>query len=118
MGRMRVLGVAVAVVVATSGCAWVGRVGLSSTGTQPGGGISTGTDVSLTGRFVVFSSDAANLVPNDTNNSVDVFLRDNQLNTTERVSVGTAGVEGNTGGSKVSYRPTVATWRSRAIRPT
>lgn len=98
MGRMRILGVAVAVVVATGGCAWVGRVGLSSTGAQPGGGTSTGTDVSPNGRFVVFSSDAANLVPNDTNNSADVFLRDNQLNTTERVSLGTAGVQGDAGG--------------------
>ncbi|MEP6623200.1 MAG: hypothetical protein ABJC79_02045 [Acidimicrobiia bacterium] len=98
MGRIRVLGAAAAVVIATAGCSWVGRVGLSSTGAQPGGGITTGSDVSPTGRFVVFTSSAENLVPNDTNASDDVFLRDNQAGTTERISISDAEKQASLGG--------------------
>ncbi len=98
MGRIRVFGAAAAVVIATAGCSWVGRVGLSSTGTQPGGGTTTGTDISPTGRFVVFSSDATNLVPNDTNNAIDVFLRDNQAGTTERISISNSEGQASLGG--------------------
>lgn len=47
------------------------------------------------GRYVSFYSFAANLVPNDTNGFIDVFVRDLQLGTLERVSVSTAGVEAN-----------------------
>lgn len=43
--------------------------------------------VSADGRFVVFSSDAANLVANDGNDASDVFLRDRVLGTTTRISV-------------------------------
>ena len=43
--------------------------------------------VSNDGRFVVFSSDATNLVPNDNNGVSDVFLRDRILGTTVRISV-------------------------------
>jgi Tol biopolymer transport system component len=43
--------------------------------------------VSIDGRFVVFSSDADNLVANDTNGISDVFLRDRVLGTTVRLSV-------------------------------
>lgn len=43
--------------------------------------------VSANGRFVVFSSDAANLVSNDGNGVSDVFLRDRLLGTTSRISV-------------------------------
>lgn len=98
MGRIRGFGAVVAVVVATAGCSWVGRVGVSNTGAQPTGGTTTGTDVSPTGRFVVFSSDAADLVPNDTNNAVDVFLRDNQAGTTERISISDSEKQASLGG--------------------
>ena len=43
--------------------------------------------VSTDGRFVVFSSDADDLVANDTNGVSDVFLRDRLLGTTVRISV-------------------------------
>lgn len=43
--------------------------------------------VSTDGRFVVFSSDAADLVADDTNGVSDVFLRDRVLGTTVRISV-------------------------------
>jgi hypothetical protein len=35
-----------------------------------------GIDISRDGRFVVFDSDASNLVPNDNNGTSDVFLHD------------------------------------------
>jgi uncharacterized repeat protein (TIGR01451 family) len=47
------------------------------------------------GRFVAFVSSAENLVPGDTNLSVDVFVRDRLTGTTERVSVTSRGREGN-----------------------
>lgn len=49
------------------------------------------------GRYVAFTSNATNLVPGDTNGKADVFLRDRLLGTTERVSVSSAGGEGNGG---------------------
>jgi Tol biopolymer transport system component len=55
------------------------------------------SSVSADGRYVVFSSDARNLVPNDINNAVDVFVRDRQNGSTERVSVATGGADGDSG---------------------
>jgi hypothetical protein len=39
---------------------------------------------------VAFESDASNLVAGDTNGRMDVFVRDRQSGTTERVSLGPA----------------------------
>ena len=50
--------------------------------------------ISSDGRFVVFTSRATNLVPGDTNQSEDVFVRDLLLGATERVSVGAASAQG------------------------
>jgi uncharacterized protein YycO len=50
-------------------------------------------DVSMDGRYVVFSSDSNHLVYNDTNGVRDIFLRDRLLNTTVRVSLATNGNE-------------------------
>ena len=66
-----------------------------------GGGVADGSlgngdaDISDDGRFVAFSSTATNLLPSgeDTNGKQDVFVRDRQLGTTTRVSVGPAGLE-------------------------
>jgi hypothetical protein len=44
--------------------------------------------ISSDGRFVVFASAAANLVPGDTNGVGDVFVRDRRTRVTERVSLG------------------------------
>jgi Tol biopolymer transport system component len=49
--------------------------------------------ISADGRFVAFSSCASNLAPGDTNGMFDVFLRDRQSATTERVSVKSNGKE-------------------------
>jgi Tol biopolymer transport system component len=54
-----------------------------------------GVAISADGRYIVFVSDASNLVAGDGNGVADVFVRDTKLHTTERVSVSTAGVEGN-----------------------
>jgi Tol biopolymer transport system component len=43
---------------------------------MPGNGESFGASVSDDGRFVAFASNATNLVPDDTNNTIDVFVRD------------------------------------------
>lgn len=43
------------------------------------------------GRFVAFASEAANLIPGDSNGQSDIFLRDQLTGTTEIVSIGTSG---------------------------
>jgi Tol biopolymer transport system component len=50
--------------------------------------------ISDDGRFVVFASDATNLVANDTNAARDVFVRDRTAGTTTRVSVTSDEVQG------------------------
>jgi Tol biopolymer transport system component len=54
-------------------------------------------DISADGRFVVFESQATNLLgPGiDTNGAWDIFVRDRQRGTTARVSVGPGGVQSN-----------------------
>ncbi|AVP96332.1 hypothetical protein C7S18_03620 [Ahniella affigens] len=47
--------------------------------------------ISGDGRYVLFSSLASNLVPNDTNQVEDVFLRDRQLGQTTRISLTNQG---------------------------
>lgn len=48
--------------------------------------------ISSDGRWVVFRSDASNLVPGDTNNKKDIFLKDTQSGVTTRVSTSTSEV--------------------------
>jgi Tol biopolymer transport system component len=66
------------------------RVSVSAAG-QEGQGSSHGPALSGDGRYIAFWSNAANLVGSDGNGASDVFLRDQQLGTVERVSVDTAG---------------------------
>ena len=47
--------------------------------------------ISADGRYVAFESEASNLVAGDTNGSMDFFVRDRVLGTTERVSVSSSG---------------------------
>lgn len=51
--------------------------------------------LSADGRFVSFNSESTNLVPNDTNGQIDLFVRDLFANQTTRVSVGTGGTQAN-----------------------
>jgi Tol biopolymer transport system component len=70
------------------------RVSVSSAGTQSNG-ISQMPDISADGQVVAFQSYGANLVPNDTNGTSDVFARNLATNLTARVSVAANGAEGN-----------------------
>ena len=51
--------------------------------------------ISHYGRYVVFQSDATNLVTGDTNTAADIFLHDTQTNMTTRVSVASDGTLSN-----------------------
>lgn len=73
--------------------AQIERVSAASDGSE-GGAASTTASVSADGRFVVFTSDAANFVPNDTNGR-DVFVHDRMLRTTELVSLSSGGTQAN-----------------------
>jgi archaellum component FlaF (FlaF/FlaG flagellin family) len=77
-----------------SGAAKTRRVSVSSAGAQ-GNGNSDDLTISKTGRYVAFSSLASNLVPGDTNGVSDIFVRDRLTGKTTRVSVSSAGVQGN-----------------------
>ena len=84
---------------AKAGCTPSGRgrtelVNVSTEGVQADARVLRAT-VSANGRYVAFSSAATNLVPGDTNGYADVFVRDLRLRTTTRVSVSSAGLEGN-----------------------
>jgi putative cell wall-binding protein len=70
------------------------RVNLSHDG-QESDGYSSLESISDDGRYVVFSSDATNLVADDTNGVRDVFVRDRVAGTTKRVSVNSDGDEAN-----------------------
>ena len=70
------------------------RVSVSSSGTQADG-FSGWPSVSADGRYVAFESSATNLVSWDTNGQGDVFVRDRQLGTTDLVSIGVGGFQGN-----------------------
>ena len=56
-------------------------------------GISINSSVTDDGHFVAFESVASNLVPGDTNNNSDVFLRNRLLGTTVRVSLTLGGAQ-------------------------
>jgi len=79
------------------------RVSVDSFGGQANGN-SYATDMSPDGRFVVFHSDATNLVPGDSNGVTDVFVHDRQTGQTTRVSIGANGTQGNgpSSGGKIS----------------
>ena len=68
------------------------RVSVDSSGAQ-GNGTSYQSAISADGRFVAFQSSSDNLVAGDTNRVKDVFVRDRQAGTTERVSLRTTGKE-------------------------
>src|SRR6266536_5956726 len=77
-------------------------VSVNASGIGGGNGHSISPALSANGRYVVFESEASNLVPNDTNNASDVFLRDLASGTTTLVSVNSAGTGGGNGPSTSS----------------
>jgi Tol biopolymer transport system component len=70
------------------------RESLASSGTQ-GNASSYSPSISRGGRFVVFVSDATNLVPGDTNGVADVFVHDRLTGQTTRESVSSTGAQGD-----------------------
>lgn len=96
----------------------IARVSLATDGTE--GNEASGidfeaysVDISANGRFVVFSSEATNLVAGDTNNRRDVFLRDRDVDgdgiydepgavSTIRISNGLSGLQANADSWQVS----------------
>jgi len=66
-----------------------------------GNGPSVNPSISADGRFVAFQSRASNLVPGDTNNAADIFVRDRVNKTTERLC---DAVQGN----KFSFTPSIS----------
>jgi Tol biopolymer transport system component len=83
------------------------RVSVDSAGNQGNQGPFSFTSPSISpdGRFVAFYSYATNLVPGDTNNHRDIFVRDTLTNTITRVSVDSAGNQAN----EDSFSPSIST---------
>jgi hypothetical protein len=79
------------------------RVSVSSAGVA-GNGTSTRPTIDASGNLVVFDSSASNLVASDTNSVLDVFVHDRTNHTTSRVSVSSAGAQGN----GASYSPMIS----------
>ena len=79
------------------------RISVDSAGTQTDDD-SLRPSLSLDGRYVAFQSAATNLVADDFNQTGDIFVRDRQSGSTERVSTDSAGNQGNlqSGGASIS----------------
>jgi Tol biopolymer transport system component len=83
------------------------RVSIASDGTEANGS-SFASSLSADGRYVVFTSEASNLVPDDTDASQwNVFVHDRATRLTSRVNVASDGTEarggdGDSGGGSLS----------------
>src|SRR6266478_4204552 len=69
------------------------RISVGPDGAQPDAG--SYSSVSADGRYVAFYTAASNLVPGDTNQAFDVFVRDMKTGAVDRVSVASDGTQGN-----------------------
>ena len=90
---MLTLVVSAAAPAVASAAAKTKRASVKSNGSQSNGEVKFLPAISGNGRFVVFRSDATNLVSNDSNGVDDLFIRDFKKGKTRRVSVGSNGVE-------------------------
>lgn len=79
------------------------RISVDNSGIE-GNNESSGPAISSNGRYVAFHSKASNLIEGDGNYAIDVFLRDLKKGVTERVSLDSSGVEGNS----TSIYPTIS----------
>ncbi|MEO7836728.1 MAG: hypothetical protein ABIS21_03675, partial [Acidimicrobiales bacterium] len=70
------------------------RVSVAGVNTQSNG-TSLTPAISGDGTYVTYASWASNLVPGDTNNRADIFVRNTVAKTTKRVSLATGGAQGN-----------------------
>jgi hypothetical protein len=103
-----------------SGCT-VGtrRISVAAGGSDANG--ASGTP-SFSGRYLAFASAASNLVANDTNGLVDVFMRDTCVGAagdctpaTERISVGVGGVQADGASSEPRVGPALAEYDGRFV---
>ncbi|MEP7054292.1 MAG: fibronectin type III domain-containing protein [Actinomycetota bacterium] len=78
------------------------RMSVTSSGAQAGGGDDP--RLSADGRYLVFSSGAADLIAGDTNASVDVFLSDRLTGIVRRISLTSSGTQGD----GYSYLPRIS----------
>ncbi len=84
------------------------RVSTSRTGEQSNGE-SRAPQISADGRYVVFTSKATNLVPNDTNNAQDVFRKDMVTGEIARLSATATGAQGQGNATEAdSYNPQIS----------
>jgi len=68
------------------------RISVDSNGNQANG-YSQSPNISSDGRYVVFSSDASNLVSGDTNGKRDMFIHDTQTSETKLINLNIDGSE-------------------------
>lgn len=98
----------------------IGRVQMVSVAADggPGNRPSRQADVSADGRFVVFASDASDLVAGDSNGRTDIFVRDLVTGATTRASVSTDGDQGTLPSSTpaISANGRVVSFESSAPR--
>src|SRR4029079_10288376 len=85
-------------------------VSFNLAGTSGGNADAIGMGISTNGRYALFESSASDLVPGDTNNVADVFVRDLATGTTLRVSVST-----NSGAADGESRDSVITPDGRFV---
>lgn len=78
-------------------------VSKSSSGVT-GNNSSDSPSISADGRYVVFASNATNLVSDDTNSWQDIFMHDLQTSTTTRISVTSDGTQLN----QLSFYPSIS----------
>lgn len=69
------------------------RVSVASDGSQGNGNSFFPPAISGNGRYIAFMSEATNLVPNDTNNTRDIFVHDQLTGKIVRASVGPDGTQ-------------------------
>ena len=79
-------------------------VSVSNRGVQGNSWSAIEGSISSDGRYVAFSSAASNLVDGDTNKTYDVFVHDRETGQVSRVSVSSAGIQGN----RHSYQPFIS----------
>ena len=82
----------------------VSRASLDALGGEGNGdsGVLSRGSISEDGRWVAFDSQATNLVPNDTNGTSDIFVKDLQTGAIVRITEDSSGREGNNSSSSPS----------------
>ncbi len=73
------------------------RANTAADGAEANNASSYGSSISADGRFVSFASYASNLVAGDTNQTLDIFVKDLQTGTIVRADTAADGTQGNGG---------------------